>query len=965
MRLSNPLLRIGLLVAFLAIAVLVIADKEPASKHNIVEDLTVEDLPADDGTGLLLSWKPLDRSKRIIEYRVYRGVHPDTLFFLQAVQVNVKTGVASDRMYLYDSDGSDFIDISSPGKLRKEKQQDAKSPLYRKIPRDMELAARLSEKFDLFSNVERPALYYKSQKAWSASAEDSTVYAGMQFRDQNIYAYLRAGETYYYSVMAVDERNQYQGYARPVSGTPVPNAPEASPALYSNWLDDKGELTFEWEYPMNKSNIPRYQIHKLPAISDSVWARYLEHPHLLDEIRNPIGSGMVGGGALPNYTSIQLPGLTKEEVENSRFAIEFNNAQGSAFSPLSTARITSSKALPPKPRFRVEDIPNDKGDRVSVIWDNPIAFVTKTTALNSKNTRLKINYQLNKTDTQKVDNLYFHFFIPGEKKPFATINEFYQDFTVILKVPKGYDYRNGFRVGITMKGKDGSYEGYMLEQDLKWDDEMMALMPGKELWRNGVEVSKIQNVVYRRGVRNPTYTLLKKNTSFDSSLDVTISYITRIGRPVYGLNFVKGNTLHTYMNGERFERKLKPNESKKGMVLVSSTIDFVYDHEKEKTLSVNLFRDETLREHKILGTEIKELKGKISALEATADADTLAVAALRETLQAKEDQFQLYKENKTFQDALKHKGQRSWMGFVGSIREPESRRHNYQVLKTDGRGLYSISDPDTTEAGDPNFYFPVANWFARDKSVTLFAVILYGILVATFVFMAKRGRDLYIRPIAGLDEIDNAVGRATEMGRPMLYCMGSGGLADVATLASMSILAQVSKRAAEYDTKMIVPAYDYIVLPVVQEIVRDAHYAVGRPDTYDKNNIFFLTNSQFAYVAGVNGIMVRERMATNFFLGYFSAEALLMTETGNTIGAVQIAGSDATTQIPFFITSCDYTLIGEELYAAGAYLNREPMLMGTLKSQDYLKIIIVFLVLVGSLLSSFQIMTLLNILPTK
>jgi len=209
------------------------------------------------------------------------------------------------------------------------------------------------------------------------------------------------------------------------------------------------------------------------------------------------------------------------------------------------------------------------------------------------------------------------------------------------------------------------------------------------------------------------------------------------------------------------------------------------------------------------------------------------------------------------------------------------------------------------------------------------------------------------------------VGRATEMGRPMLYCMGHGGLSDVATLASMSIITQVSRKAAEYDTRMIVPCYDYIVLPIVQEIVREAHYSVGRPDTYDKNNIFYLTNSQFAYVAAVNGIMIREKMATNFFLGYFSAEALLMTETGNTVGAVQIAGTDSVTQIPFFITTCDYTLIGEELYAAGAYLNREPMLLGTLKAQDYFKIIIVFLVLVGSVLSSLQVMHLLNILPTK
>jgi hypothetical protein len=233
------------------------------------------------------------------------------------------------------------------------------------------------------------------------------------------------------------------------------------------------------------------------------------------------------------------------------------------------------------------------------------------------------------------------------------------------------------------------------------------------------------------------------------------------------------------------------------------------------------------------------------------------------------------------------------------------------------------------------------------------------------VNLAKRGKNLYIRPIAGLQEIDNAIGRATEMGRPMLYCMGNGSLSDVATIASMGILGLVAKKAAEYDTKLIVPCYDYIVMPIAQEIVREAHYAVGRPDTYDRNNVFYLTNVQFAYVAGVNGIMIRERAATNFFMGYFAAEALLMTETGNAVGAVQIAGTDAVTQIPFFITTCQYTLIGEELYAASAYLNREPMLLGNLKAQDYFKFVITSIVLVGAVLATFEITGLTLLLPEK
>ena len=85
--------------------------------------------------------------------------------------------------------------------------------------------------------------------------------------------------------------------------------------------------------------------------------------------------------------------------------------------------------------------------------------------------------------------------------------------------------------------------------------------------------------------------------------------------------------------------------------------------------------------------------------------------------------------------------------------------------------------------------------------------------------------------------------------------------------------------------------------------------------------------------------MVRQRPATILYMGMFYAESLVLAETGASIGAIQIAGTDAVTQLPFFITSCDYTLIGEELYAASAYLSREPILLGGLKGQDTVKFI--------------------------
>ncbi|HNW44678.1 MAG TPA: hypothetical protein PKI19_09255, partial [Elusimicrobiales bacterium] len=96
----------------------------------------------------------------------------------------------------------------------------------------------------------------------------------------------------------------------------------------------------------------------------------------------------------------------------------------------------------------------------------------------------------------------------------------------------------------------------------------------------------------------------------------------------------------------------------------------------------------------------------------------------------------------------------------------------------------------------------------------------------------------------------------------------------------------------------------------------------------------------------------REKPAACFYMGYFMAESLLLAEVGATSGAIQIAGTDVEHQLPFFFTACDYTLIGEELYAAGAYLSKEPMLLSALKVQDFGKLVVMVSVFFGMILVS-------------
>jgi hypothetical protein len=242
-------------------------------------------------------------------------------------------------------------------------------------------------------------------------------------------------------------------------------------------------------------------------------------------------------------------------------------------------------------------------------------------------------------------------------------------------------------------------------------------------------------------------------------------------------------------------------------------------------------------------------------------------------------------------------------------------------------------------------------WFNKLRVNALLGTVLFILIVIYFIGKAQKGKHLFIRKIAGLAAVDEAVGRATEMGRPILFVPGIATISDIPTIAALNILAQVAKRTAEYDTPIIVPNRDPVVYTVAQEIVKESYNEIGRPDAYNHDSVFYLTDNQMGFASGVDGIIAREKPATNFFLGYFAAEALIISETGATTGAIQIAGTDQVTQLPFFITACDYTLMGEELYAASAYLSRQPMLLGTLKGQDWSKALIGLLMLIGVILS--------------
>jgi hypothetical protein len=269
------------------------------------------------------------------------------------------------------------------------------------------------------------------------------------------------------------------------------------------------------------------------------------------------------------------------------------------------------------------------------------------------------------------------------------------------------------------------------------------------------------------------------------------------------------------------------------------------------------------------------------------------------------------------------------------------------VFRVAAKGLGGAS-----EGVDAAGATPAAQWFNSTRLSVFIAVVLFFTFVLWFISRARGGKAMFVRRIPGIDAIEEAIGRATEMGRSVLYVPGINDIDDIQTMASLTILESVAKMTAKYETPIVVPTTYPVVFTLAQEMVKNGYISAGRADAFDPNSVRYVTSEQFAYVAAVNGIMLRDKPAANIYLGSFFAESLLLAETGFATKAIQVAGTAQVAQLPFFVVACDYTLIGEELYAASAYLSHEPRLLGSLKGSDVMKVLLILVIVVGCILET-------------
>lgn len=235
-----------------------------------------------------------------------------------------------------------------------------------------------------------------------------------------------------------------------------------------------------------------------------------------------------------------------------------------------------------------------------------------------------------------------------------------------------------------------------------------------------------------------------------------------------------------------------------------------------------------------------------------------------------------------------------------------------------------------------------ATWNLAAITLAVLAALVWGVLITR-----RRGLPP-VRRIAGVSAIREAVGRATELGRPVFYVAGVQDLDDVQTVASLGILSAVGRMTANHGCELVMPTNRSLVLAAAREMLRESYTAAGRPDSFAPDMVTYISDDQFGFAARVDGMIARQRPAACFLQGAFFAESLLLAEAGAQAGAVQVAGTAMSHQLPFLVAACDHVLIGEEFFAAEAYLTGDRLKLGCLRGQDLVKDAALLLLLGGA-----------------
>ncbi len=243
--------------------------------------------------------------------------------------------------------------------------------------------------------------------------------------------------------------------------------------------------------------------------------------------------------------------------------------------------------------------------------------------------------------------------------------------------------------------------------------------------------------------------------------------------------------------------------------------------------------------------------------------------------------------------------------------------------------------------------------FLSGDLVGLAFVVAFCALIIIFTYIARKKSLLSLREIRAFNRVEGAIGKAVEAGKRLQISIGWGkvfGIQGGSGLLGLSVLERISRTASISDRPPVTSSGDGTLSIMSQDTLRSTLHAIGADSRYDPDSGRLAGLTPFSYAAGTIPVIYDEEVSTTILAGHFGSEVALITDASERNDAMSLAGSDSVSAQAVLYATADEPLIGEEIFAAGAYLKAGPVHIASLHSQDVFRWLLAGIILIGALL---------------
>lgn len=235
------------------------------------------------------------------------------------------------------------------------------------------------------------------------------------------------------------------------------------------------------------------------------------------------------------------------------------------------------------------------------------------------------------------------------------------------------------------------------------------------------------------------------------------------------------------------------------------------------------------------------------------------------------------------------------------------------------------------------------------RTFQLLILLIIAALTYFSYYLAKGGKSWQIRPLEGLEAMRESIGRCAEMGKSIMVSTGISNLQNAQTMAGLTVLGEVTQKAAELGVSTTTCASSQQVVISSEAIIKNALTAAGKSELYEPGKyVRWYGGDQFSYAVGASGQILEEKPGLVVYCGHFLADCLVTGETGARVGAIQVGASRGS--LHELVVMCDYLLMGDEMFAMSAEITGDSYVQGTLAAQDWIKEILIVLGFIGVIL---------------